>query len=84
MSGLKTGVDSGLKRGVENDTFWSEIGSGFGELGGTPPPRITRSTPWEALSFSNFLIVKVMGEESGNLESALGINLSSFTYEVNK
>ena len=25
--------------------FWSEIGSGFGELGGTPPPRIPRSTP---------------------------------------
>ena len=37
-----------------------------------------------ALSFSNFPIVKVMGEESGNLESACGINLSSFTYEVNK
>ena len=26
-------------------TFWSEIGSGFGELGGTPPPGIPRSTP---------------------------------------
>ena len=25
-----------------------------------------------------------MGEESGNIESALGINLSSFTYKVNK
>ena len=25
--------------------FWSEIGSGFGEPGGTPPPRIFRSTP---------------------------------------
>ena len=24
---------------------WSEIGSGFGEPGGTPPPRILRSTP---------------------------------------
>ena len=22
---------------MESDTFWSEIGSGFGELGGTPP-----------------------------------------------
>ena len=39
---------SGLKTGVESDSFWSEIGSGFGELGDTPPPRITRSTPWEA------------------------------------
>ena len=37
-----------------------------------------------ALSFSNFPVMKVMGEESGNLESAFGINLSSFTYEVNK
>ena len=26
---------------MENDTFCSEIGSGFRELGGTPPPRIT-------------------------------------------
>ena len=30
---------------MENDIFWSEIGSGFGELGGTPPPRISRSIP---------------------------------------
>ena len=36
----------GLKTGVENDTFWSEIGSGFGEPGGTVlPPRIPWSTP---------------------------------------
>ena len=29
-----------------DDIFsWSEIGSGFGESGGTPPPRIPRSTP---------------------------------------
>ena len=26
----------GLKTGVENGMFWSEIGSGFGEPGGTP------------------------------------------------
>ena len=25
--------------------FWSEIRSGFKEPGGTPPPRIPRSTP---------------------------------------
>ena len=25
--------------------FWSEIGSGFEEPGGTPPPRIPRSNP---------------------------------------
>ena len=30
--------------GVENGIFWSELGSGFGEPGGTPPPRIPRST----------------------------------------
>ena len=34
----------GLKTGVENDIFWSDIGSGFGELGCTPLPRIPRST----------------------------------------
>ena len=31
--------------GVENGIFWSEIGSGFGEPGSTPLPRIPRSTP---------------------------------------
>ena len=30
----------GLKTGLENSVFWSEIGSGFGEPGGTPPPKI--------------------------------------------
>ena len=35
----------GLKTGVKNDIFWSEIGSGFGESGGTPPPRIRQRTP---------------------------------------
>ena len=38
--------------GVENDIFWSEIGSGFGEPGGTPAPRIPRRIlpPPQALS----------------------------------
>ena len=31
--------------GVENGMFRSEIGSGFEDTGGTPPPRIPRSTP---------------------------------------
>ena len=31
--------------GVENYIFWSEIGSGFGEPGSTPPPRVPRSPP---------------------------------------
>ena len=39
----------GLKTGVENGIFWSEIGSGFGEPGGTPLPRIPRSTPPRAI-----------------------------------
>ena len=38
----------GLKTGVENYIFWSEIVSGFGEPGGTSPPSIPRSTPRES------------------------------------
>ena len=34
-----------LKTGVENDIFCCEIGSWFGEPGGTPSPRILRSYP---------------------------------------
>ena len=30
---------------MEDVIFWSEIGSGFGELGGTSPPRIPRRPP---------------------------------------
>ena len=29
---------------MENYIFWPETGSGFGEPGGTPPPRIARGT----------------------------------------
>ena len=43
------GVDfrghAGPKMGVKNEIFWSEIGSGFWEPCGTPPPRIPRNTP---------------------------------------
>ena len=35
----------GLKTGVGNGIFWSEIGSGFGDAGGTPPPKLPKSTP---------------------------------------
>jgi len=35
----------GLKTGVENGIFWSEIGCEFGVVSGTPPPKIPRSTP---------------------------------------
>ena len=34
----------GLKTRVGNGIFWSEIGSGFGDKGGTTPPNIPRST----------------------------------------
>ena len=30
--------------GLENVIFWSEIGSGLGEPGGTPPPRMSEPT----------------------------------------
>ena len=33
--------------GVENEFFWSGLGSEFGEPGGTAQPRIPRSTPRE-------------------------------------
>ena len=35
----------GLKTGVGNCIFWSQIGSRFGTPGGTPSTRIPRSTP---------------------------------------
>ena len=39
--------------GVENGMFRSEIGSGFEDPGGTPPPRIPRSTPPGATTTSS-------------------------------
>ena len=46
---IRNGFDSlfwsGLKTGAENYIFWSEIRSGFGELGGTPPGRFPGSPP---------------------------------------
>ena len=38
------GTTRAYKR-MENGMLWSEIGSGSKEPGGTPPPRIPRSTP---------------------------------------
>ena len=44
------GVDfrghAGLKMGVKNEIFLSEIGSGFGEPVVTPPARILGKTSW--------------------------------------
>ena len=36
---------SGLKRGMKNNIFWSEIGSGFWEPCDTPPPKILGISP---------------------------------------
>ena len=36
--------------GVENGVFWSEIGSGFGETGGTPLPKFRVVHPRAPLS----------------------------------
>ena len=30
---------------MKNDIVWSKIGLGFGEPGGTPPPRLPRGNP---------------------------------------
>ena len=38
---------TGLKTSVENDIFWYEIGSGFGELGGTPPTKNSQEFCWD-------------------------------------
>ena len=48
---------SGLKTGVENDMFWSEIGPGFKTRGGTRPPRFPRSTPSRVLYLQLYLRV---------------------------
>ena len=36
-------LEARSENGCENDIFWSEIGSGFGEPGGTPTPIIPRN-----------------------------------------
>ena len=48
---------SGLKTGVENEMFWSEMGSGFKAEDGTPPPRLSRSTPSRVLYLQSYLRV---------------------------
>ena len=50
-----------MKTAVKNDILWSEIGSGFGELGSKPPSKIPRSTPWanpRAFDFLEKFLVK--------------------------
>ena len=46
--------------------FWSEIGSGFGKLGGTPLPRIHRSTPRSKLiSWKSLINISMQLHHSG-------------------
>ena len=43
MSGKGMDFRGQLKTGVNNGFFGLKVGSRFGELGGTPPPRISGS-----------------------------------------
>ena len=54
----------GLKTGVENGIFWSEIGSGFGDAGSTPPPKIPRSIPPGYIYFKDVLCLYQAKERS--------------------
>ena len=56
--GLKTGMDfrgQVWKRVWKMKFFWFDIGSRFGEPGGTPPPRIPRSTRGDLLYIGDFI-----------------------------
>ena len=53
----ETDSGSGLKRGMKNHIFWSEIGSGFWEPCGTPPPKILGSSLPEDESHARVLSV---------------------------
>ena len=46
-----------LKTGMKNDIFWSEIGSGFGERGGTPP-LLFLSLLWHPCLLSIYLLLR--------------------------
>ena len=45
------------ENGVKNDIFWSEIGSGFGERGGTPP-LLFLSLLWHPCLLSIYLLFR--------------------------
>ena len=55
--------------GVENYIFWSEIGSGSEEVGGTPPPRILRSIP---LGFEAALLKSELVGHADHFENEIG------------
>ena len=61
---------------MQNEIFWSEIASGFGEPGGTPPPRIPRSTPPEAaINLEYFFLLWIKGL-TDDVTRGLGIRVS--------
>ena len=45
-----------MKTSVDNYIFWTEIGSGYEEPGGTPPPRVPRSAPRGFLNISDRIL----------------------------
>ena len=61
----------GLKTGVENDIFWSEIGSGFGDAGGTPPTKNFKDYPPGSHPASRALSFFSQSSAAGKLKEAL-------------
>ena len=65
---------------MENYIFWSVIGSGFGESGGTPPPRIPRSNPPGVAKYRLFSPAtgfKVNGKDDRTIPT---VNLSCYSW----
>ena len=57
---------------MKSANFWSQLGSGFGELGSTPPPGIPRNTPPPPQDF----------EEVIHNRTAISANLLYLSYVV--
>ena len=53
----------GLKTGVKNAFLWSEIGPGFEEPGGTPPPRNPRGNPLPGDGICHVGVQGTLGED---------------------
>ena len=62
---------SGLKRGLKNNIFWSEIGSGFWEPCGTPLPKFLGSTPLPGFSSKQCDISTICDSYSVILQSVV-------------
>ena len=72
----------GLKTGVENAIFWSQIGSGFGEPGGTPHQQFPGVSPLPRPPlYSPSLLKKIIGSpvlgrtSKGNLKNRMSLTL---------